>query len=57
MRPFLEICINTGGRECRSKLSCIFVTIPQGMEDGMVSALYERKQRGTMIILHIRGVV
>lgn len=49
--------MNSVGRECRSKLSHIFITIPQGMEDGTVTALYKRNQRGTMIILHIRGVV
>lgn len=48
---------NSGGRECRSKLSHISITIPQRTEDGTVSALYKRKQRETMIILHIRGVV
>lgn len=42
------------GRECRSRLSHIFITVPQEMEDDTVSAVYERKQRGTMTILHIR---
>lgn len=51
------MCINSVGRESRSKLSHIFIKIPQGTEDGTVSALYKRKQRETMIILHIRGVV
>lgn len=40
-----------------SKLSHIFIIIPQGMEDGTVSALHKIKQKGTMIILHIRAVV
>lgn len=54
---FLRCVLLVGGKECRSRLSHIFITIPQGMEDGTVPAVCKRKQRGTMTILHVREVV
>lgn len=44
--------INSVGRESRSKLSHILITIPQGTEDGTVSALYKKSKGNNDYIAH-----